>query len=263
MPGRERGPLERALDELWKKARMRLYMPRHLFTWLDLSRRFDLHFVRTSELEIAIPRGLVPDCEACVEICCTGPNARVSLRLVDIAALVDAGLEEHIVHEPPAAERLTFGTWAAKELGWSVFSRCFPVLRRDATGTCTLLTEDRLCGAYPAWPLSCARYPYSLDVLHRRLFLAKGCQSHRFVTVDDVPGKVRGLVEAAVRSYNERIKDIILLHVALEELDALGLLRFLRLEGKLAQKAGALAVRHRGPTSSLDETKGIKADADA
>lgn len=232
---RDKGEMERALDELWQRARFRLYSPRHLWTWLDLNRRFELSFVRSGQLKVQVPRGLVPDCDSCLEICCTGPNAVVSLRLRDIAALVDAGLEEHITFDRPDAPGDR--SWAALEASWSVFHRTFPVLRRDETGTCALLTDERTCGAWPSWPLSCARYPYAIDVLGRRIFLAKGCGEHRFVTLEDPPGRVRDLVDAAVKSYNERVKDIILLHVALDELCDLGLARFLCLDGRLGRKA--------------------------
>lgn len=235
----EPGPLERALDELWHKARFRLHSPKHLWTWLDLSHRFELRLVRPQSVKVMVPRGLVPDCESCVELCCTGPNAVVSLRLSDIAALEDAGLSGAITHERPQLDD-DDKSWARRESEWSVFHRAFPVLRRDATGTCALLTEDRQCGAYPSWPLSCARYPYAFDALHNRVFLAKGCGSHRELSLDDAPGTVRRLVDNAVRAYNERVKDVILLHVALAELDDLGLLRHLRLEGKLARKAASL-----------------------
>lgn len=239
------GPLERSVSDLWERTRFRLHSPRYLWTWLDLRRRFDLRLVRPQSVKVMVPRGLIPDCESCVDICCTGPNAIVSLRLTDIAALVDAGLESAMTHERPAGEREAASqkqkSWARLEADWSLFHRAFPVLKRDVTGTCSLLTAQRTCGAYPSWPLSCARYPYAFDVLNNRVFLAKGCDSHRELTLDDVPGSVRRLVDNSVRAYNERVKDVILLHVALEELAALGLVKHLQLEGRLARRAGALS----------------------
>lgn len=239
-----RNAIEGALAALWRDARYRLYSPRHVWTWLDLNRRFELRFVRKGQLKVELPRGIVPDCEACTDLCCTGPNAVVSLRLRDIAALLDAGLERHITFDRPAHPPV--GTWAAREAQWSVFSQMFPVLARDATGTCTLLSDERTCSAYPAWPLSCARYPYALDALRGRLFLARGCGSQRFVSAEDPPDKVKGLVDAALRSYNERIKDIILLHVALEELTELGLTPWLRLPPALARRAERHRARQAG-----------------
>ncbi len=233
------GPLERSLDGLWERTRYRLHSPRYLWTWLELRRRFELRLVQPQSVKVMVPRGLLPDCESCVDLCCTGPNAIVSLRFTDIAALKDAGLEGAMTHERPDVER-DDKSWARLEADWSVFHRAFPVLRRDGTGTCSLLNEDRQCGAYPSWPLSCARYPYAFDALNNRVFLAKGCQSHRQMTLDDVPGSVRLLVDNAVRAYNERVKDVILLHIAPLELHELGLLQHLQLEGRLARRASEL-----------------------
>jgi hypothetical protein len=164
----------------------------------------------------------------------------VSLRLRDIATLCDQGLEEHIVHERPAPGDDEEPTWARQEFDWSVFQRMFPVLSRDATGTCTLLTDARLCSAWPHWPLSCARYPYALDVLNSRVVLARGCESHRTMDIDDAPDSIKNLVTAAVDSYNARIKDLILLHTATGELHELGLLDHLQLEGRLWKRARKL-----------------------
>ena len=227
--------MTKQLEALWKSSRFRLYHPQHLGTFFRLHHRFDLQFVRLSQLHVEIPRGTLPDCESCTNICCTGPNAVVSLRLTDIARLIDVGLENHITFRRPLP--LHNVSWAAQEARWSVFSESFPILKRDKTGTCSLLSENRTCNAYPDWPLSCARYPYALDVLRKRMFLAQGCRSHRFVSIDDAPGKVKELVEATIRGYNERVKDIILLHVALPELLELGFGPYLRLRGKLLKQA--------------------------
>ena len=42
--------------------------------------------------DLRVPPRLVPDCAGCEEVCCTGRSRVVALRLVDVAALVDAGL---------------------------------------------------------------------------------------------------------------------------------------------------------------------------
>lgn len=234
------GPVTRAIEELTRGARARLARPKNFFTWLSLARRFELRAIRPLEVKVKVPAGTLPDCAACTDVCCTGPNAIVSLRLRDIARLMDRGLAHHVVHDRPAT---TTGasTWARYEHETSVFARMFPVLSRDATGTCRLLDEDLQCTAWPDWPLSCARYPYALDALRKEVFLAKGCRSHRMVTLDDPPRSVVKLVDAAVESYNARITDVILLHTALEELASLGLVQHLRLFGSLQKRAARLA----------------------
>lgn len=239
--GHEPGPLEAQLEGLWDRVRYRLYTPRFVWRWLDLRRRFELRFVRTRSVKVMVPRGLLPDCDSCMDLCCTGPNAIVSLRLSDIAALRDKGLDRHIIARDVTLDEDS-ATWARAEAEWSVFHQMFPVLQRDVTGTCALLTEERLCSAYPSWPWSCARYPYALDLLNDRVFLAGGCGSHREMTLDDAPGSVRRLVDAAVRGYNERVRDVILLGVAMEELHELGLLAHLRLDGPWKRRAERLGL---------------------
>jgi len=240
-PGHKPGPLESELEALWQRVRYRLYTPRYVWRWLDLRRRFELRFVRTRSVTVMVPRGLVPNCGECLDMCCTGPNAIVSLRLSDIAALRDKGLQRHIVQQRPQADENS-ASWARLEAEWSVFHRMFPVLERDVTQTCALLDEDRQCQAWPSWPWSCARYPYSLDLLNNRVFLAKGCGSHRQVTLDDVPGHVLRLVEAAVQGYNERVRDVILLGIAMEELHQIGVLQHMNLEGRWAKRAKRLGL---------------------
>jgi hypothetical protein len=163
-----------------------------------------------------------------LDVCCTGPNAIVSLRFQDIARLLDHGRASHIGFDrPPPPPK---PGWARKEAEESVFARVFPVLTRDQTGTCTLLTADRMCGAYPSWPLSCARYPYALDLQLKVIFYAKGCGSTLDVRPADAPVRVRSLVRAVVDAYNERIKDVLLLALAQHELRDLGLLQHVRVE---------------------------------
>jgi Fe-S-cluster containining protein len=224
------GPLEKSLAELWPVARKRVDTFKYWRETLRLRRRFSVRMLRLRELSVKIPAGKTPDCDSCVDICCTGPNAIVSLRLRDIAALVDAGLDHAIVprekRPPPPSS-----SWARREADGSVFHEVFPVLARDERGTCKLLDGDRMCSAFPHWPLSCARYPYALDLQAKVIFYAKGCASSHEVPLVDAPIKVRELVHAVVDAYNERVKDAVLLHVARPELDALGVTKFLDLSG--------------------------------
>lgn len=221
------GATERALDELWRRARSRLWTRRYLRQSLHLWRHYHLRPLDLGQLRVVVPMGQVPDCESCTELCCTGPNAVVSLRFRDLARLVDAGLEHAIATErpaPPAARAAR--TWARREADASIFGQAFPVLARDRTGTCVLLSTERTCGAWPRWPLSCARYPYALDLQSRVVFWAKGCGSSRILPGGEAPPRVRALLRAVVDAYNERLRDVILLAVARPELAELGLLRF-------------------------------------
>lgn len=223
------GPKELALKALWPKARARVDTLSFWRETVRLRRRFSLRMLKLGDLKVAIPQGRLPDCESCTDVCCTGPNAIVSLRLRDVAALVDAGLERFVVHERRPLERkeLARSTWARREAEGSVFHRAFPILLRDDTGTCGLLTEERMCGAYPAWPLSCARYPYALDLQTKHVFWAKGCASMTMVPAIDAPIRVRALLRSVIDAYNERVKDAVLVHVARKELEALDLARWI------------------------------------
>jgi hypothetical protein len=226
------GPLEHALATLWRTERARFFSLGNLATVVRLRRRFSLRMLRAVDLKVAIPRGQVPDCDNCVDLCCTGPDAIVSLRLRDIAALLDRGLGDHITFDRPTPsspkEKELKLTWARREADAAVFARAFPVLARDATGTCRLLTEDRTCGVWPSWPLSCARYPYALDLQAGVVFYAKGCTATRIAPVAEAPVRARALVGAVVESYNARVRDVVLLAMARERLRDLGLLAYVR-----------------------------------
>jgi Fe-S-cluster containining protein len=226
----EPGVVERALDDLWQQESARLWRLGNLVTLARLRRRFSLRILHPSDLKVAIPRGQVPDCDNCVDLCCTGPNAVVSLRLRDIAVLVDRGLTGHITFERPPSPPSSRASWARREADGAVFARAFPVLARDATGTCLFLDENRMCGVWPSWPLSCARYPYALDLQSRVIFYAKGCSSTTIAPYAEAPARIRALVGAVVDAYNQRVRDVILLAVAREALRELGLLSFLRVD---------------------------------
>jgi Fe-S-cluster containining protein len=222
------GPTELALAALWRDASAQFFSPRNILRQLRLRRRFDLEPVRLEKLRVAIPTAQVPDCDNCLDLCCTGENAVVSLRLRDVAVLRDLGREDLITHERPAPPPPKKASWARREADGSVFHRAFPVLARDATGTCRALNEDRLCGLWPSWPLSCARYPYALDRRNGVIFYAAGCRSTRLAPVGEAPIAVRALVRAVVDAYNERLRDVMLLAFAREELRALGLLQWVK-----------------------------------
>ena len=246
-PQHRAGAVELALAELWRVKSGDFYTLKNLWTVLRLRRRFSLTMLTIEKLKVAIPRGQVPDCENCLDLCCTGPNAVVSLRLRDIAVLMDLGLTSHIARDRPQAppppttpprKQKAAAKAAAKALPWarreaeaSVFHHAFPTLVRDPTGTCSLLTEDRLCSVFPSWPLSCARYPYALDLRNGVIFYAKGCRSTRIAEVSAAPLHVRRLVRAVVESSNARVRDIVLLATAKPELEQLGLLAWVKVEG--------------------------------
>lgn len=221
------GALEAALVALWDDVWARRYSLRFLWARLILSPRYNLRFFKPGDFSIRTPFRVASDCEECLEVCCAGDNAIVSLRLLDIARLCDEGLSAHIAKERP--DERTAVTPAKWEADNSIYHQIFPVLTRDKTGTCSLLTEDRKCGVWPNWPLSCERYPFALDVQRREIFWAAGCRSKKSIPFELAGPYQKKRIEAAVAGYNERIKDLILLQVAKKELRDLGITKHLNL----------------------------------
>lgn len=233
--------LETQYRSLWQEVRYRLYYPKNFRKLIYLKRNFDLNFLYPKDIDIAIPKslsGLAPDCANCLNLCCTGPNAEVSLRLLDIAKLLDLdqNLEHFITHER-LKKSYFFNLQNKKELSYrrqvaleSIYAEAFPVLARDKYGTCKLLNDKNNCRVYPSWPLSCARYPYAINAQRRVIFFAKSCQSTQTLPFGQANPNIKKLVNAALESYNERIREIILIYTAQEELKDLGLLKFIKLE---------------------------------
>ena len=228
------GLTEQALTKLYTEVSPHFYSMKNIIPMLKLRRRFNLTPATLNGLKVLMPTAQVPDCENCVDLCCTGANAVVSLRLRDIASLVDSDRTALVSWERPAPlpanEAKKKQTWARREADGSVFHRAFPVLARDATGSCMALTEDRLCGLWPSWPSSCARYPYALDIKNNVIFYAAGCRSTRIAPVAEAPIAVRRLVRASIDAYNQRLRDVLLLAFARPQLEAMGLLQWVRVD---------------------------------
>lgn len=224
------GAVERALQDLWSPSiRRRLYRPQH---WKDLwflRRQYDLDEMTPRELQLDLPVGKLPDCHNCVNTCCTGPLRVVLLRLVDVAAFMDAGLVDHITLDKPqfTAQELAANAPLADVVNSEAW-QSMPVIRQDETRTCTLLTADNQCGAHPFWPLSCARFPYAMDILNQRIFYARGCASVQQDATRAGRKREGQLVDAVVEAYNQRIRDAVLLRVARPELTELGLMQHVR-----------------------------------
>ena len=157
-------PRVEALDKLWQEVSSKpLYAPRTFSKYLKLRWKMSLRQVDAKQVEVIAPLGKVNDCSSCTDICCVGPHSTVSLRLQDIAALIDLGRDDLITMEKPDFPEHTRAKRSAlrktlASTGW----RTFPVLKKDSMGACAALGRDGQCGLFPHWPLSCARFPYSL-----------------------------------------------------------------------------------------------------
>lgn len=223
-------PTVAALDALWTRfSQQPMWLPQRLWRRLQLLR--EMREVRPRTLHpdavpIVAPVGKINDCMGCTDLCCVGPQNTVLLRLRDLATLQDVGQTELIARDKPSfSPELLARRPALRRQVASAAWRRFPVLKQNAYGACMALRDDGKCGLYPHWPLSCARFPYSLDAQTAEAFYARRCQSY-FIHPKNAPAAKRMAVHA-VAGYNERIKDALLLRFCADSLADLGLLRYL------------------------------------
>lgn len=218
------GPAERALEALSEKhasPTRRLFSPA-LLRELALRARFEVDPVKPDRVRSTIVGGALPDCPSCPNVCCSGYENLVSLRLKDIAVLLDQGRADVISSKKPRfPEALLERRPGLRVLSESRLFRALPVLRQVGPARrCAALVGDRSCGLYPHWPTSCARFPYTLTSDRRRVVWSTRCPVER---PEPNPTRSQALFAAALATYNERIRDAVLLAHAERELDALGL----------------------------------------
>ena len=220
-------PTVEALAALWRELTAQpLWRSPNLRRYLRLRRNLRLDLLEVHRVRVLAPPGKVNDCAACTDLCCIGPKATVLLRLRDIATLVDLGRTELMTLEKPVFpdEEQRARPALQRHLASEAWRR-FPVLRQTKLRACVALSMAGQCTLYPQWPLSCARFPYALHSDSREAFYSPRCDSY-WIRLNAVP-KARVMLEAAVCSYNERIKDAVLLAYAPQRLAELGLTRFL------------------------------------
>lgn len=217
------GGVEKALDALWSgyasRAR-RLLSPRWMAE-LRLRARFDLEPVDVRRLAVDVPKDMVPECEGCPDICCAGAENLVSLRLRDLAVLIDLGRTDLVRRQKP---RFPAALVASRPhlavLQDSRLFRALPVLAQvGPERRCAALAPNLKCTLHPHWPLSCARFPYTMSEDKRRVRWGSRCPAPS----RGAPGRGAELVTALIRSYDERVRDAVLLAHARPELDRLGL----------------------------------------
>lgn len=220
-------PTVDALDRLWQEVSSRpLYARPHFWRYLRLRWKMRLKLLSASECSVMAPKWKTNDCTSCTDICCTGPHSTVSLGFRDIATLVDLGRAELISSRKPYFDPdVVRKRPALKRHLASIAWRRFPVLKQTSMGSCAALSVDGKCTLYPDWPTSCARFPYSLNLDEKKIFYSRRCDS--FWIRHDRQEAVKGMALSAVVSYNEKIKDIVLLEYAPTRLRELGLLQHL------------------------------------
>lgn len=222
-------PTVAALDALWARVASRpLWAPPHFFRYLALRLRTRLTRLDPARVAVRAPPGMVNDCKSCRDNCCIGPRSTVLLRLRDLAVLVDLGREDMIVPDAPSftAAELSARPALRRQVA-SESWRIFPKLRQNRFNACAALGDDGRCSLYPHWPLACARFPYALDLGRREVFYSRRCDSFWIRNDGRADARVTDMKVAAVAAYDERVKDLVLLAYAREELDCLGLGRYL------------------------------------
>ncbi len=197
--------------------------PRRLLRLARLALRYDLRQLIRARIQVRVPSGQVPDCPTCQETCCQGPHL-VSLRLPDIARLVDGGLEWAIERPRPSARASLYAEHPDLAEAESLDSfRRFPVLGQTDSGYCVFLDPEGRCAIYPLRPLACRRFPYRVGEDRRTVTYATGC---RYPRADGSAAEVEALVSVAVEHYNQKIRDLVMLEAGLELLARLGLDRY-------------------------------------
>lgn len=218
-------PTVAALDALWSRweSQWRRLLSRHVITELQLRASFDLDLLAPERIASRIPLGMVPDCPSCQDVCCAGVENVVSLRLRDVAVLIDIGRTDLMTrHKPRFPPELLASRPAMRELAESELWRALPVMRQVGEDKiCAALTPELSCGLHPHWPLSCERFPYSLIAARREIVWGTRCQPRR-MSAEAVP-RSETMRRAAVDVYNERIRDAVLLAHARPELAAMGI----------------------------------------
>ncbi|MEQ9498583.1 MAG: YkgJ family cysteine cluster protein [Deltaproteobacteria bacterium] len=226
---RELGRTERALDDLWRPYQhgWRRLLSKHVFEELALRADFDTELLVESKVANRVAAGLVPDCPRCENTCCAGYENVVSLRLKDVAVLMDVERTDLINKNKPRFPPQTLAERPGLvELTKSVLWRTLPVLEQiGPLRRCAALDDDLRCSIHPAWPTSCERFPYSLSAVRREVVWGTRCQSR--ILRPEHRKRSRELFASAVAAYNERIRDAVLLHYQRPALDALGIGAFL------------------------------------
>lgn len=224
------GPMEREVRALWKAYEENpIRSLRHLWRLWRFHNEFDISKPNPEEWSFTFPKGRVPDCLHCPDKCCRGPKSTVLLRLVDVALFVDRGWQEHMTLEKPSfTEAQLHASPKLRAMTSSFHWRVFPVLKQEADGSCTFLSQEGLCQIHEHRPWICRVFPYHLDIDRREVAWGSRCLWH----LDKAPGnqEAKALEQAVFGNfYTEKVRDLLLVSVYPEELRKMGLDAYLSL----------------------------------
>lgn len=190
---------------------------------LKLRASFEVDLVSPKKIASKIPAGTIPNCAACEDLCCAGLENVVSLRLSDVAGLMDIGRTDLMTKKKPNfPKNMLRNRPGLYEVVGSELWRTLPVLRQiGESRICAALTPDLKCSLHPHWPTSCERFPYTLSARKRTVSWGTRCPERQ--CAPEHYERSQELTAAAISAYNERVKDAVLLTHAKDELDALGI----------------------------------------
>ncbi|MEL7372119.1 MAG: hypothetical protein AAFN74_24550 [Myxococcota bacterium] len=218
-------PHTEALDALWSsyRSKWRRLLSRNAVQELRLRASFDVDLLAHWRMKNRTPAGTIPDCPNCNNICCAGLENVVSLRLKDVACLIDIGRTDLMSKKKPNFPRsMLVERPGLRELVASELWRTLPVLRQTGDlKVCAALGPDLKCTLYPNWPLTCERFPYTLNVMRKQVTWGTRCPSRQ--RDSSFEPRRKEMYKAALNAYDERVKDAVLLAHARKELDAAGI----------------------------------------
>lgn len=215
------------LNTLWEEIKTkRFFRLKSFLLDLFLTFKYDLRMIDPKNVKLNMDPIQVPDCKTCPKNCCRGVENTVSLRLIDIARLIDAGLSDYIdkdnkiVIEDELAEKHPKILRNIRSDTW----RKFPVLKR-VNDICPLRDKDNKCTIYDVRPLTCRRYPYTLMDNLKEIRFSKHCINPK--NIDALNDYAKEHFVTAIQVYNEKVKDLILIYHAKKELQDIGLSKYL------------------------------------
>ena len=223
------GPVQQGLDALWGRYRSkwkRLFSTK-MIDELVLRASFDIDTLNPFWIANKIPKGTIPECRRCPDICCAGLENVVSLRLTDVAMFMDMDRTDLMARKKPNFPLQMLRTRPAlSELVASDLWRALPVLvQLGEDRVCAALSPDNLCSIHPQWPSSCERFPYTLGALRKDVIWGRRCPVQQ--TGPQHEERSKQLFRSAIHAYNLRVMDAVLLTHARKQLDELGIGRWL------------------------------------
>ena len=219
------GKVQEGLEALWSGYRnkwRRLFSAR-MIAELELRASFDVDTLSTWRIANRIPKGTIPDCARCPDICCAGLESVVSLRLTDIALLMDIDRTDLMSRKKPNfPAHMLRARPALSELVASDLWRMLPVLvQLGEDRICAALSPELKCSIYPNWPSSCERFPYTLSAVRKDVTWGRRCPVQK--SGPQHVERSKQLFRGAIEAYNKRVMDAVLITHARKQLDELGI----------------------------------------